>query len=752
VLSILYLASKFYPSFWTRQPGVSHVVVLGWMIVGLIGYFGMLRLTERMQIPLRAEIARWILLGLAALCLLNGMTRTSLHGGGDARWYATLLADMVAQTRAGVFPVWIGQSEFQYNGAIYTLRVAPAFFYIGATVDALTLHSLGVYALQNLMLVLLGLAASFTAYFTLAALMPGRRTLALGLALLFLTCPGVLGIVYNTDLYMSWTSLPLVPLILYAGVRSFRDGGKASSMLLLGTSLGICWWAHSPIAVWMTFISLVLQVVRTMVRAPAKEGWVAIGLCLAAFATVSAYPIGSVLLYPADPIAGGMSIKPDTTPSMIVDQVKRAFPADLLPVSENGGQLSDFQLGYALWALLLAGIFWVRLVRWDARILIAFACLLVLLVAIPIPHLDSYLWNVVPTVVRRITCEWVMNRLYLILAGAIVFSIALAADQLTSLGRGRLMFWMIALGCVWSSTEAWKFLAASPQTPRDDVLRSENVMLTQYAYFGFAVVPDYFTDGVDDPNLENRLLRDPAGGVLSSNLADAAKATSDPAADNRSQMTDANGELPISFRLDYGKRYLADFEFVNSDFVGVLQIFSPTSIREYALPSSGGPASFGIGGLHSHFLPLWTSNEAGEDISVRFVPAASRERNYGLFARVSVNEYDPSRLPVHISSWIPYRADVRSPQRAWLETPRMFQAGYVARVDGRAAKVEKSRQGLVSIEVPSGSSEVEVDYRPPPGLVFLFWSSLTAFALAIGKLFWALCQNKGKWGVGLSTP
>jgi hypothetical protein len=107
-----------------------------------------------------------------------------------------------------------------------------------------------------------------------------------------------------------------------------------------------------------------------------------------------------------------------------------------------------------------------------------------------------------------------------------------------------------------------------------------------------------------------------------------------------------------------------------------------------------------------------------------------------MFARVSVNEYDPSRLPIQVNSWIPYRADVRSPQRAWLETPRMFQRGYVASVNGNPARVENSRQGLVSIEVPAGTAKVVLKYRPPWGLAALFWLSLTALALAIGRLVW----------------
>src|SRR6185312_9568491 len=192
------------------------------------------------------ENLRRLSVGAAALFLLRGYLRRTLEGGGDSGWYATMLADVVAQTRAGIFPVWAGQSIYQFNGAIYPLRVAPAFHQLGALVDALTGRTLGVYALQNLLLTAVGLAAAYAAYFTLAALLPSRRWLAAGLAVLFFACPGVVGLPYIADLFMSWTTVPFVPVVWYATLRSFRDGGPAATLALLGGSLGLCWWGHSP--------------------------------------------------------------------------------------------------------------------------------------------------------------------------------------------------------------------------------------------------------------------------------------------------------------------------------------------------------------------------------------------------------------------------------------------------------------------------------------------------------------------------
>src|ERR1019366_4027418 len=56
--------------------------------------------------PVLQEIIRCVLLAAGALWLMRGFERATLHGGADALWYGMNLADMVAQVRSGVFPVY----------------------------------------------------------------------------------------------------------------------------------------------------------------------------------------------------------------------------------------------------------------------------------------------------------------------------------------------------------------------------------------------------------------------------------------------------------------------------------------------------------------------------------------------------------------------------------------------------------------------------------------------------------------------
>jgi hypothetical protein len=740
----VYLAGSFIPDLWSRPFSRAQIVLFGWTALALAVYLGVLTIAARKkgEAFARAENRRWILLGMAGLFLLQGMTRCTLHGGGDARWYCTMLADMLSQTRAGVFPVWVGQSQYQFNGALYPLRVAPAFHYLGALLDVTTLRTLEVIALQNLLLVLVGIGGIFSAYFSLGALLPDRRQLALGLAILFLACPGVLGVVYNTDLYMSWTTLPWVPLVWFATIRSFRDGGSFKTMVLLGASLGLCWWGHSPIALWMTLFAALAQIVRCVVHHQAAPNWLNAAAGALAFVAVAAYPIGSVLFFPPDSGMRLADLQPPTSAAMVVQQLQNVFPAVLLPLSKNGGALSDFQLGYALWGILAFALclLW-RARRVEAWVLLAI-CGLVVLLLMPIPRFDLALWSAVPAFVRNITARWVMNRLHVVLAGAIVYAFAAAVpdDLFRGQRSSRAVNWMIALGCAWSLWQALNFANGSPTGSVSaasalNPVRLENVMVTRYAYFGLPRLPAYFTHGVADPGLENRLWNDETGALVADNLA-AARLTAKVIGQVDVAPSLDPGRSDVQIPLQYGSHYLLAFDFKNARSKGVLQIRGTSLYREYGLPEYGEAQSFGAGGPHTNLLPIWTSNPSGETATLRFIPDDTARTSFvgEPFNRVTWMEYDPALLPVQVFSWVPYRAHVRTSHAAWLETPRMFQRGYVAKVNGRPAEVRKSTEGLVSIHVPAGISEAELKYHAPFGLVIVFWLSLGTIVLWLGTL------------------
>jgi hypothetical protein len=702
--------------------------------------------------PVRGEFARCALLLVIALFLMMGFEGRTLQGTSDAYWYALNLADMTAQVRAGIFPVFAGQTIFQFNGALCPIRVAPAFHYLGAILDTLTFHQLGIFALQNLLITLLGVGALFSAYLGLRALLPGRAWLAAGLATLYLSCPGVLGIAYNSDLYMSWTTAPLVPLVWFATVRSFQDGGRTGTLVLLAAALGLCWWGHSPIALWSVLFAAAAQAARLCVQWRTVF-WPGTLAAAAVFLAIAAYPVGSVLFFPPEPGAH-VDLFQRALAKAVVAFIHQTFPATFLPLSATGRADGDFQMGYSLW-LVLGMILWSQCRSWRpaTAIPLGLAAFLALLI-LPIPGLDLVLWSAVPTFVRNTTGNWAVPRLCIQLAAATVF-VAAACESTRAATLGRSLFGsVVLLGCVWNLSEACRFIAGSWHLARApesavDMLRPENIQLTRYSYSMFPHYPDLpttFTHGVTDPEMENRLLAKDSLVPIATDLnAALARAHLEKASAFRWDTVpshSASASLEQAPRIEPGHSYLLEFEFARPDDIhGVLQIAGDHFLREYGLPEHGGPKSFGAGGEHAKVLPLSTT--AGpEDLTVTFFPAEAAPAGAPepAVGQVRFLSYDRADLPVRVESWMPYSARVQSPAAAWLETPRAFQTGYEARVDGKPAAIRESPDALVAVAIPKGASSVELAYVAPGGLRFLFWLSFLASVgtIAFGAVRWIL--------------
>jgi hypothetical protein len=729
-----------------------YLVVCGYSAAAALAYVLCFRKrgdTSRRSV---GENVRWMTLGAAWVYMMHPFFQVVVHGTPDATWYAMMLADTLAQLRAGVFPVYAGQSVYQFNGAIYSIRVAPAFHYLGGFLDILTFRTLGVFAVQNLLISLQALLALFCAYGSLAAVAPGRPWRACLLSILYLACPGVLSVAYNTDLYMSWMTVALLPLAACAFVGIFRRPEPGPIYLAAG-ALGLMWWGHTPIAVWSTLFFGGPIALRLLTARPT---WRNARVSLAAgalFLVIASYPLVSVLAYPPEAGMRPAAFQVATAPT-VARFLAQVFPAVYLPVSAGGRSLGDFQLGYGLWAFFLAGLCCLgRNKAPEFRALVVVAALVALLL-LPIFGLEKALWSFLPGFVRNTNGNWPMNRLYLLLASMVAFLGALNGDKLFP-GQGSKRRWpalALVVLCLWSLAEARKFAAGSaafvrPKETAHTMLWTENVMVTQYAYLMFPKVPDYFSHGVVDPALESRLLT----SLDDSPLPDRSESDRVP----NSALSPTQGQLIAGFtvgtggfagsalvarepiELRPGHRYIAEFNFLQPASVrGVLQLQGQTLFREYLLPDYGGPASFGVGGAHSRRMALWTSGKSVERVQVRFIPESLGKGIEELqpLASIKVFEYAPEALPVRTDSWIPYEARVRSQEAGWLETPREYQAYYQAFVNGVRSRVVESKQGLAAIPVPRGDSTVRLVFVAPALLALTFSLSMTA------AVVWCLSQ------------
>jgi hypothetical protein len=686
---------------------------------------------------------RWLVLLAAALWMAHPYFSPRLIGTGDALWYHYSLADAVTQFRAGVFPVFVGQSDFSFNGSIYPLRAAPYFQYLAGLLDLITGRKLGFFALEHLTAVASLLAGTFAAYWSLVWIAPRLRWTATALAVLYVTCPGVAGLFYAQDLYMSGMALPWVPLAFASMVRTFDDEGLLPQAVL-AASLAALWWAHSPIALWATMFAALVQLVRLIAQGPSRPALRRSGAAAGVFAVLAAYPIASVFLLRTP----GEALVPYIIDrQLLLKLVRDSFPSSLLPIDLSAPILTYMQLGYGLWLVLLASAFiWALGPRRAAVGLLLASVGLLLLLLFPVPAVTRALWLSFPETLVGMTLYWPMQRFYILIAAAtVVCAQRLLKDRFpgTAPVRAAVAGGLI-IAALWSVSEASKLIELA-RRQSDTVLdsrrwsRLENVAVQRHTYGLFSRRPAYFTHGVVEPRMESRLLDPSTGRVVAS---DYDVGRSQPPNGEFLGKIDANPgildlEPPLSLRP--GEKYLLTFDFLRPDTTGLLQIRGPDFYREYALPRSGESKSFGSAPESEKSITLWTSGPSPEIVRLRFIPTApdARPADYIRFAGFRLQRIDEEHLPVRVSSLIPYKAIVRSPQPAILESPRMFVPGYAATVNGAAVTVRKSAEGLVAFPVPSGESRVELRFAGPLPLHAAFWLSTAGWVLAV---LWAAAR------------
>jgi len=291
---------------------------------------------------------------------------------------------------------------------------------------------------------------------------------------------------------------------------------------------------------------------------------------------------------------------------------------------------------------------------------------------------------------------------------------------------------------LWSAWEARQFSVAAAARTSSTLItaqrhRPENVMLMNHAYGLFAKLPAYFSNGVMDPRSEFRFL-DPnsLAPVPADSMIKGAEGTFEGEIDANPGILD----LKPTFKLAPGKRYELKFNLPPRDYEGILQLVGTYFFREYALPHSGERLAFGTAAENAKSLWLWTTADASEEVQLRFIPtgAGKTPTDFMPFAQFEFRTIDPSAEPIQVESLVPLRARVHPSQPAWLETPRMFAEGYVAKVNHQPVAAKASKEGLVMIPLDKEATEVELRYRGPVLLRVAYWGTLLAWTAFLSYL------------------
>ena len=722
---------------WRRRPDAA----LGrWVLEAACG------LADRLDRPTPGLEA--VRLGIAAGSAWVGICpflRNAILGGGDSTWYAAAVADHVLQWRAGQWPVFVGQTRYEAIGTVVPLRVAPYLQHAAVALDFLTGRSLSAYLLLNLTIVISAVAAGLSAYLCLRAVAPRARAAACLLTVLYVWSPGVIGLPYTGQLFMSVMTLPYLPLV-FCGlvVIHRREGFLGWAMVAAGCAAA--WLGHSPIGFWLCASAGLALAVRWIGRGilPRGEGYRVAG------AAVLFLLLGGYVFVSSGTLA------PQPTPSisvwMLLQLVRAMGPASLLPVSADAGSLSDIQLGYSLWLVFGVGVVLAWRIRDRSALGLGAAGVALICLALPIPYVNEWLWRCVPQVIIDVTNAAPMQRLYPILAAC---SVVMAAAVLSARGEGSLtqrrsVVIGLAVLAGWSGFQASRFvhrgsLIANTTDHSNEVLAQPNLALDRYSVALLSEKNRFFSIGVMDYNLEQRILGPNLRTYVASNMAAIAPGYQggtlarghalSGVLTGTSQPGDTHWVfLSPKLTLEPGKHYVLALDFQAQGYRGVFQVSGKGFYREYALPLSGEPFSFGSRRFASRLIPLSSEASGPLEVTLAFInqdPQADLA-TYARFARYELIEYSPQSLPIRLTSYLPYEAQVTSPCAGWLESFRYYLPGWEATVNGRPALVRRSWNDLTAVAIPQGTSVVRITYRAPLVLRLSYWQTLASWALLAG--------------------
>ena len=699
--------------------------MISWLItgtlvaVGAAGVFRLARMDHQRQ-PAPAwglpDIAALVGVVTAALFSIRPYLTGNLVGSGDSYFYGLQVADFVTQLRHGVLPVLAGQSAYAYNGNAQILRTAPYFPHLAGALDLATFRRLSFVQLQDLTVVLTALAAAVVAYVVARRLSGGRRLASALLAAIYVMSPAILAPLVIGDMFPTYLTAPWL-LLGWCGIAGMlREADDTGPQLLAATALAALWYAHPPVAAWMSVVWAGAQLGRFLLAAGAPgqlRRQLGAGTLFAGLTAYVFIAVATLHLRPEAPPPPDFYV---FTP----DDVARAIRGAFTPFSTVGG-MPDIQLGWTLWGVLLVGVGSLLRRQRLAGAFFATSCALFLLLLIPAwPWASSRLWLLIPDRLATLT-TWPQQRLNPILAAAAVVAFALALHP-----RHRRRAWsypaacgLLLLGAAWSFREAAalqrRIAAASvPAAAARARFDPGNIVLARYSYALFGRMPAYYTDGWTDPEFESRLLdanmevsQDDAAAVLR-----AAPAGTPAAWTPLAPQTELNLSGPGD--------YLLAFAFQNPSATGEITVRGGGIDRVYRLPRSGGPLAFGSEAGCAKTTVLRLTGAGVQRIALRAtVPGAS----------VHLARFAESRLPVRIITQTPYTAEIHAAAGGFLETPRVWLDGYAATVNGRPAALRLSPNGLVAVTVPAGDATVVLTYVGPP---ILRWSWLLSLATLAG--------------------
>jgi len=697
-----------------------------------------------------SELLRvFVLLALSAYAYHPFFSALNL-GAADAQFYQYMLHDAIIQLENGFFPTYVGQSLFSPNGLMVFL--APYYLLLGQLLNVMSFGTLNPLLIQHLTIFSSALGGAALVYISIRNIAPQLRWQALFLAFAYISSPGVMALIFHMDAYLSFMSVPFVPLVFYGLTRIYKKNDNLA-YVLIGSALALVWLAHAPIALWTSALVFVfcLSLIIFKRRHPGRFILTAV-----LFGLLCAWQFFPILMLVHD--ASGLQLwKANISKAdQVIEQLLLAIPDVFLSLRQGKNGFYFLQLGYSLWFVLVLGV--IMALRSVGSLLLRLMLALVVILLLflyPMPGVGHFLWSMTPAFVLDITNLFANQRLYVILAASACFVGALALQQLADSvpQRARRLVVVALMGLFsWNIYEIGFFIKhgnavksgnESVMNPKDSWSSPHNL-----SFVGFGMPKEYlqilFT-GTHATELKSRLLDSQMKAISAYDNEQFVVDQCLQGARSKSKSTFGGAiglpfEVTLKEPLSLGKlkllpntHYILCADISNSKGDVLFQLLDEQRREKVALevpaPLSGPSVRRKIG---IPFFFIDQDNKEPKEYSFDF-RVWSRTQPLIKLHSAGVISYEPAKLPIEVLSYTPYRAWVLSgPDHKYLEVIKLFKPGYVAKVNGDEYPVDESAHKTIVIPLKvSGRNHIELSYVGTLGMRVSFYISAASWSLVL---------------------
>ena len=678
-------------------------------------------------------------------------------GTPDDGFYLLVLQDLIAQLKAGIFPQYIPQSAYLADGNGFA--AGPLYGFMG---QLIYLSGLGKTPLliQHYTVLLSAFLSTLFLYLILCKLIPKSPWISALLTLLYLSCPGVMTLIYGCSMYASFMALPFIPLVIFSLNQIYKSGDYRWSFLG-GSSLALVWFAHPPIGLFLVFCAIIISFAIINPWEKNKKILLFWAIFMAAYLWQFLVIFSLNLLGgPPTEVKLGLSelawslLTPNPSWAHgVLRDMHGLMPQILFPIQYGDHNYRGFQLGYSLW--FLAGVVFIYAMKiktdkWLKALLILIAFFILL--ANPIKDVTDWLWSFLPGAVSLLNPIWPNMRLFPILAILIIFSIASMLKDLNIKKQSLMIAFKIFIFvlCLWSATQAYYLVNQSNAITTQ--FKEQFPLLENKTYFHTDAGMFYDTlvsFGHYDPYLRFRVLDKNFKPISELNNYEyiTNKCINGPKAQQENlkflaeeiKKVDLSKYTPIAQISVPGLQFsLICFEILD---MSANEFFIDAWNVDNGVNSKYFPERIDINIANEPYakerkiaiFPIYIPRDG--DHKINFSAWSTQKMQVG-FGRINLISYSHDELPIKVKSFTPLTAQFEWNKEAnlYFQPFKIYSKSFVATVNGEAEIIKPyvGNSMVLPINTMEGNNIIKISFSPPILLKITFYVSLMMLIFSFG--------------------